>query len=68
MGEQLVAVGTFRAKAAARNRRLGIALNRNQLSFIMKDQLAAANGAIGTYRPGYLGAFILRSKVACGRS
>ena len=61
---QFVGVGTFRAEMASRYGRLWIALDRNQLSILVINQLPATNGAVGANGPRHVGAIILRAQVA----
>ena len=63
MGEQFEAVGAFGAEPAAGDRRFGIAFDGNQLAVLVKNQLPAADGAIGTNRAGDFRAVILWTKV-----
>src|SRR4029077_16592005 len=62
VGKQFEAVRALGAKPPARNRRFGIAFNRNQLAFLMKDELTAADGTVRAYRPGYFRSVILGTK------
>jgi hypothetical protein len=47
---------------AAGDRRFGIALNRNQLAFLVKYKLTATHGAVRADRPGYFRSLILGAK------
>ena len=64
MGEQFETVRTFRAQTSARNWRVRVAFNRNQLPVFVINQLAAAYGTIGTYRARSLSPMVLRNKIA----
>ena len=55
MGKQLVRGRAFRAKIPLANRTFRIALDRNQLSVLMVDQLSATNSAVRTNRARHAG-------------
>src|SRR5689334_12898101 len=50
MREKLIRRRAFRTKIPLIDWRFGIALDRNQFAVLMKNQLAAADAAIGTNR------------------
>ena len=64
MSVQFVSVGALRAKMAARDRRAGIAFDRNQLAIFVKDHLPAADSAIGTDGARELSIVILGLKIS----
>src|SRR5690348_13766041 len=63
-GDQLKAVCSFRAEMPAGNRRLGIALDTDQLAVFVKRKLPAANTAIRTHRSRHLRAIELWRQIA----
>ena len=52
--KKLIGSRTFRTKISLTNRRFRIALDRNQFSILVKNQLAAANAAVRTNRSCHL--------------
>ena len=63
MSEQFEAIRTFGAEAPARNGRLGIAFDGNQLSAFVIHELPAANRTVWTYRARNFSAVMLGSKI-----
>src|SRR5437667_6381269 len=63
MGVQLVSVGAFGTEMAARDGRLGITLDGNQLATFVIDKLSAADSTVRTDRSRDLGVLILGAQV-----
>src|SRR6266545_4588320 len=62
MRDELEAVGAFRAEVAARDRRLGIAFDGDELPVAMEGELPAADAAVGADGAGRLRAVVLRAE------
>src|SRR5438270_12382891 len=65
MRDQLVARGPFGTEMSARDRRLRIAFDGDDLAVAMKDELSASDAAVGTDRTRHFGLLVLRPQGAC---